>query len=167
MKKISIFAVLSLSFLLTACDNNSTGVIDTKVIYEESNISKEAFARLQELQAQAAKEIAELEASMDDIKADTSSSVKFGQAEIEAAIKELEKRLQQEQEALTDTVNKAVDEAIEKVKEEINLDEILPKDGTLDQLGEDVTKEVMETLNELEIEIPEIKLDLSNIRDRF
>ncbi len=162
MKKISIFAILTLSLIISACDNDKSGYVDTALIYSESTVSKEAFARLEQLRKEAEQEKATLQSRVGEYVESDKGLLQFGQKELDAALKELEKKLAEEQERIEKQVDEAVNKAIEKVQEELKLDKVLPKEINEiipKELGDEVTKQVEDVTEKVLKELDNINLD--------
>ncbi len=161
MKKLLALSLLLTLPLLYAMGGKPQvepfAVVNTEKVFSESSLAQEGFKRIQDAQLKAEAKLAEMEKAIDASDASEEAKMLRKQLELQGVVATLQAILDENQKEVVTIIENSLQEAFKKVREEKNISMIFPSDTVLsyDETA-DITAEVLEAINSLNITLPEI-----------
>lgn len=145
MKRMSIrLAVLMVLCLFAfGCTKASVGVVNTKMVYENSQAGKDGMAYLENLSSELEGEITTMQKNMEDAKDKNAA-----QAEFQQVLMAMQQRFSSEQQQVLTKLSDAFEKARQVVLEKNRLSVLLPEDVPLTyDPAVDVTQQIIDEMD--------------------
>ena len=145
MKRMSLrLAVLMILCLFAfGCTKASVGVVNPKLVYENSQAGKDGTSHLEKLSAELEAEIMTMQKNMETARDKNAAQVEFQQA-----LASMQERFISEQQMVVKKLQDSVENALQSVREKNGLSVLIPDEVSLSSApSADFTQQVIDAMN--------------------